>query len=96
MKSLEKAVIDSGRWKKWLREREKDLDSISVSRKEWIIKTSARYIWTVPEVKCAQEILFRNLVLNGIDGEAIVLLTVEKAIDKYFRDFDLIDLNSKL
>jgi len=32
-KILENAVIESNRWKKWLRDDEKDLDSISSSRK---------------------------------------------------------------
>jgi len=93
MESLEKEVIDSGRWKKWLKEGEEDLDSISQERKDWIIKTSARYIWASPKVKCSQNILFKNLLLNGIDGEEILLSAIEKSMDRYFREFGLIDLN---
>lgn len=93
MKLLEKAVIASDRWKKWLREGEKDIKSISKERRDWIIKTSARYVWADPSVKCAQNILFENLKLNGINGEAVVLSDVERAMEKYFRAFNLINLN---
>ncbi len=96
MNYLEKAVIDSGRWKKWLRGDEKDINCVSNLRKSWIIKTCARYVWANPEVKCSQNILYKNLKLNGIDGESIVLMNIEKAMDKYFREFNLIDLNLKL
>lgn len=96
MNFLEKAVIDSGRWRKWLKEGEKDINSISRERKDWIIKTSARYVWANPEVKCSQNMLFKNLELNGIDGESIVLSIIEKAMDKYFREFNLLNLNFEL
>jgi len=96
MESLEKAVIDSGRWKKWLKEGEEDIYSIPTERRNWIVKTSARYVWADPKVKCAQNILFRNLKLNGIDGEGIVLSNIERAMDKYFREFGLVGINSLL
>ncbi len=96
MNSLKKAVIASGRWMKWLQKGEKDLDSISKERKDWIIKTSARYVWADFEVKCSLNMLFKNLGSNGIDGEGIVLSSIEKAIDKYYREFGLLDLDCKL
>jgi len=96
MEVLEKAVLDSGRWKKWLLDGEDDFNSIDNRRKEWIIKTSARYVWADPEVKCCQQRLYANLSLNGIDSGNIVLCNIEKGMDKYFRAFNLIDLNSRL
>jgi len=96
IKVLEKAVFDSGRWKKWLLKSENNFDKLNNERKEWIIKTSARYVWAKPEVKCSQNRLYNNLKLNGIDGESIVLNNIEKSMDKYFREFNLLDLNSKL
>lgn len=96
MEVLEKAVLDSGRWKKWLLNGEDDFNSIDNRRKEWIIKTSTRYVWADPEVKCCQQRLYANLSLNGIDSENIVLCNIEKGMDKYFRVFNLIDLNSRL
>lgn len=93
---LEKAVLDSNRWKKWLKDDEKDLRSLSNERKEWIIKTSCRYVWAVPEVRCAQDKLYRNLELNGIDAENWVIMKIEESMDKYFRAFNLININEKL
>ncbi|GAH11798.1 unnamed protein product, partial [marine sediment metagenome] len=93
---LEKAVLDSNRWKKWLKNDEKDLRSLSNERKEWIIKTSCRYVWTLPEVRCAQNKLYRNLELNGIDAENWVIMKIEESMDKYFRAFNLININEKL
>lgn len=96
MKILEKAVFDSGRWKKWLIGSEKNFDSLKKGRKEWIVKTSSRYVWTNPEVKNSRNELYANLKMNGIDGENIVLTNIEKGMDKYFRNFNLLDLNTKL
>lgn len=94
MRILEKAVIDSNRWKKWLKSGEKDLYSIRQDRKEMIIKTSARYVWEQPGVKASQIQLFKNMEQNGYDPENWILLKIEKAMDKYFRAFNLIDINS--
>ncbi len=94
--ALEKAVLDSGRWKKWLRTGEKDLDSISSDRKELIIKTSARYVWAKPEVMVAQNKLYRNLEQNGYEPEEWILLKIEKAMDRYFRAFNLVDINDRI
>lgn len=93
---LEKAVMDSNRWKKWLLNGEKNLDTISIDRKEWIIKTSCRYVWAKPEIKCSQALLYSNLKLNGIDSKNWTIMKIESAIDKYFRSFNLIDINEKI
>jgi tagatose-1,6-bisphosphate aldolase non-catalytic subunit AgaZ/GatZ len=90
---LEKAVIDSSRWKKWLKPGEKDLGSIAPDRKELIIKTSARYVWAQPEVKVSQMQLYDNLEQNGYDPENFILLKIESAMDRYFRKFNLMDIN---
>ena len=94
--TLEKAVVDSGRWKKWLKAGEKDLDSMSRDRKELLIKTSARYVWANPEVRVAQDKLYRNLEQNGYEPEEWILLKIEKAMDRYFRAFNLVDINDKI
>jgi len=93
---LEDAILKSNRWKKWLKNDEKSLDSIDNERKELIIKTCSRYVWAQPDVKLSQYELYRNLEENGIDGKNWVLMKIEAAIDKYFRSFNLINLNEKL
>ncbi len=93
---LTNAVLDSGRWKKWLLDGEEDFDSLTEDRKEWVLKTSCRYAWAHPEVRSSQAILYDNLYQNGIDAKTWVLSHIESSIDKYLREFNLIDLNKKI
>jgi tagatose-1,6-bisphosphate aldolase non-catalytic subunit AgaZ/GatZ len=89
------AVIVSQRWKKWLQEGESanDFYQNSTERQEWLVKTGCRYIWENSEVVAARARLYRNLQFNNIDAETIVLSHIEKAMDKYFHKFNLVDLN---
>lgn len=95
---LEKEVYESKRWQKWLKgeEKGKDLYDLSPSRQKWLIKTGCRYIWAQPRVVASRTLLYRNLEQNGYRGEEMVLLQVERAMDKYFRTFNLIDLHDRL
>jgi tagatose-1,6-bisphosphate aldolase non-catalytic subunit AgaZ/GatZ len=95
--ALWNAVIESGRWKKWLKGAEIGLafDQISEERQEWLVKTGCRYIWTDPKVEEARSLLYHKLNACGILSEEIVLSHIEKAMDKYFRAFNLIDLNEQ-
>ncbi len=92
------AVIDSGRWKKWLLDDEqgKDFDQLKPERQLWLVKTGARYIWAKPEVLAARQKLYANLQDLGIDAENIVLSHIERSMDKYFRAFNLVNLNDLL
>lgn len=92
------AVIDSNRWKKWLQPEETGFDfaSISDERQLWLIKTGCRYIWENDAVVAARTRLYGNLERNGIDAETIVLSKIEKAMDKYFYNFNLVDFNDYL
>jgi tagatose-1,6-bisphosphate aldolase non-catalytic subunit AgaZ/GatZ len=92
------AVINSNRWQKWLSndENKKDFYANSKQRQEWLIKTGCRYIWENPEVLVARNILYENISNSGIDAEGILLSNIEKAMDKYFFNFNLIDLNEAL
>ena len=90
------AVISSGRWKKWLLKGESDEDfyALKKQRKVWLIKTGCRYIWTKPEVEVSRAKLYNNLERNGINAEEIVFSKIEKSMDKYFHNFNLIDFNN--
>lgn len=90
------AVVRSGRWKKWLLDGEKDFKSLTEERRDWILGTCSRYVWANPEVRCAEAILHNNLQLNGIDSKNWVLQKIEAVMDKYFRSFNLIDINKKI
>jgi len=89
------AVITSNRWKKWVHDGESvtDFYANSADRQEWFIKTGCRYIWENSEVVAARKRLYTNLQFNAIDAETIVLSRIEKAMDKYFHKFNLVDLN---
>jgi tagatose-1,6-bisphosphate aldolase non-catalytic subunit AgaZ/GatZ len=96
--ALWRAVIESGRWKKWLAAGEdaEDFYAITPSRQEWLIKTGCRYIWEDPEVVAKRWYLYSNLGNNGICAEKILLTHIEKAMDRYFNKFNLVDLNNLL
>jgi tagatose-1,6-bisphosphate aldolase non-catalytic subunit AgaZ/GatZ len=98
MESLEQAVYQSGRWKKWLQTEEKGIDffSLTPERKAWLTKTGCRYIWSKPEVIKSRFSLYQNLLKNGYQAETIVLSAIEKSMGKYFHAFQLIDLNQKI
>ena len=95
---LWQAVIDSGRWKKWLlvEEEGKSFEEITEDRQLWLIKTGCRYIWEKPQVVAARTRLIENVEDNGIDAETIVLMYIEKAMDKYFHNFNLVNFNNEL
>lgn len=97
-KVIWKTVIDSDRWKKWLTENENDVDfyANSLPRQEWIVKTCARYIWENPEVLAARNKMFKNIENHGIDAEEVLISHIEKAMDRYFHKFNLVDLNNLL
>lgn len=94
--TLWKLVLASNRWKKWLQEDEKDFDSLSEDRKNWLIKTCCRYIWQQPEALVARYKLYDNLKRFGIDAEEVVLGHIEHDMDKYFYAFNLVNLNDYL
>ncbi len=95
---LARAVHRSNRWKKWLlpEEEGKDLFDLPEARRLWLVKTGCRYIWADPEVVAARALLYENLRRNGYFPEEIVLLAIERALDKYFRAFNLLDLERRL
>jgi D-tagatose-1,6-bisphosphate aldolase subunit GatZ/KbaZ len=93
MAALEKAVVDSGRWKKWLLpdEQGKAFPRLSPERRDWLAQTGARYIWTQPAVVDARRRLYENLSVAMPDPHEYVLERIEWAIDKYINAFNLFD-----
>ena len=92
------AVIASNRWQKWLTDEEnkEDFYANKKERQEWLIKTGCRYIWENPEVLVARNRLYENVNNSGVDAETVLLSAIEKGMDKYFFNFNLIDLNNAL
>jgi D-tagatose-1,6-bisphosphate aldolase subunit GatZ/KbaZ len=91
MATLQKVVVDSGRWKKWLLRGEQNLpfDELTAARKEWLLKTGSRYIWTDEEVVAARTCLYQNLIDNMIDPNYYVVEKITQVIERYIKAFNL-------
>ncbi|MFH1068660.1 MAG: class II D-tagatose-bisphosphate aldolase, non-catalytic subunit, partial [Candidatus Glassbacteria bacterium] len=91
MQALEAAVVRSGRWEKWRLEDEKGkpFGELAPLRREWLVRTGCRYIWTDPQVLNARQRLYQNLSGMGIDAEGQVIGAVEHSMHKYFDKFNL-------
>jgi len=96
--ALWSAVINSNRWQKWLTNSENKVDFYAndKDRQVWLVKTGCRYIWENPEVLAARGKLMANIDMQGIDAESVVMSKIEKAMDRYFFNFNLVDLNESL
>jgi D-tagatose-1,6-bisphosphate aldolase subunit GatZ/KbaZ len=98
METLYNSIVESGRWKKWLFKNEegKRFEQLSRKRKRWLLQTGARYVWMKDDVKKARETLYSNLKLNGIDGERLVLNSLNRSMSRFFRAFNLKNLNKRI
>jgi len=95
---LQRLVCDSNRWRKWLQPDEQGLafEALTPERRSWLVKTGCRYIWQHPEALVARQRLYDNLRRSGYDAEEVVLSRIEHDMDKYFRAFNLVNLNDLL
>lgn len=98
IETITNAVIKSNRWKKWLvsDEKGKNFEDLGEERKEWLIETGCRYVWTLPEVLVSRHMLYENLSKKGINAKTAVLLNIEHSMDRYFNAFNLININDRL
>jgi tagatose-1,6-bisphosphate aldolase non-catalytic subunit AgaZ/GatZ len=95
--ALREAVVESGRWKKWLHadEEGRAFNELDEERQNWLIRTGSRYVWSDREVSTARARLYENL--DGYrDAEGYVLWRIKQAMMKYYHAFNLIDFNSRL
>jgi tagatose-1,6-bisphosphate aldolase non-catalytic subunit AgaZ/GatZ len=95
--TLRTAVVESGRWRKWLHANEEGgaFHELEDDRQEWLVRTGSRYIWTNPSVRAARQRLYENL--GGYrNAKAYVLWTVKQAMMRYYHAFNLIDFNDRL
>ncbi|GIV80648.1 MAG: hypothetical protein KatS3mg051_0002 [Anaerolineae bacterium] len=89
--TLAAAVDASNRWQKWLQpdEQGKALDELTPARREWLLKTGARYIWTEPSVVAARQRLYDNLRPIMGDPHRYVVDWIARAIERYIVAFHL-------
>ncbi|MCA1801402.1 MAG: class II D-tagatose-bisphosphate aldolase, non-catalytic subunit [Rhodothermaceae bacterium] len=95
--ALEQAVLNSNRWQKWLFKEEKQLGFFDLKheRREWLMRTCSRYIWTETGVMEARKRLYTNLAPYR-DADAYVIWKIKTAILKYYHSFNLLHFNSRL
>ena len=103
MSVLEKAVFDSGRWRKWLQPHEMPQagqagpnpaqiwEGLSPERRAWLAQTGARYVWTQPDVGSARQMLYANLSAVMPDPHAVVVDRIARSMEKYVVAFHLFD-----
>jgi len=93
MEALEQAVIDSDRWQKWLlaEEEGKSFAQLAPERREWLVQTGSRYVWTAPSVVSARQALYANLAVVIPDSHQFVVDRVAEVIDCYVLAFHLFD-----
>ncbi len=93
MQALEQAVVESGRWRKWLQpgEEGREFAELNPERRAWLAQTGARYIWTQPGVLAARERLYANLRVAMNEPHAYVVRRIQAAIDRYINAFHLFD-----
>jgi D-tagatose-1,6-bisphosphate aldolase subunit GatZ/KbaZ len=91
IETLKNAVVESGRWKKWLLLEEEGLafSELTSTRKEWLLQTGSRYIWADDQVVAARHLLYKNLWEKGIDAHSYVIEKISRGIEKYIMVFNL-------
>jgi len=91
MEALTQAVDASNRWQKWRQADEEGmaLQALRPERRDWMLRTCARYIWTAPEVTAARQRLYTNLEPFLGDPHALVLESLVTAIERYIVAFHL-------
>jgi len=91
--ALESAVVDSNRWKKWLIGDEvgRSFAQLTASRREWLIATGARYVWTDPRVLSARGRLYDNLRTQIEEPNAFVVERIAQSMQAYVDAFNLRD-----
>jgi tagatose-1,6-bisphosphate aldolase non-catalytic subunit AgaZ/GatZ len=93
LEALEDAVYRSGRWKKWLQAEELDLPfaKLDQERRNWLVQTGCRYIWTDPDVVRERALLYANLTHVVPDANAWVVERIALSMEHYVTHFHLFD-----
>ena len=88
---LAQAVVESQRWRKWLLpdEERAAFGALSQDRREWLVATGARYVWTDPRVLAAREGLYQNLHCKIGDPNGYVVDRIAANIRGYVGAFNL-------
>ncbi len=96
-KALRQAVVETDRWRKWLREGEEgtDFEALSSERQKWLLSTGSRYIWAEDKVVAARGELYESLA-GEVDGPTYVQQRLEESIGRYADAFGLIGVSARI
>jgi hypothetical protein len=91
MDALEHAVLESGRWRKWLHPGEAGAKfrDLPPPRRAWLVQTGARYVWTEAGVRETRQRLYDNLAGVMPDPHQFVVDRICRAMHRYVRSFHL-------
>jgi D-tagatose-1,6-bisphosphate aldolase subunit GatZ/KbaZ len=89
--ALEQAVVRSGRWQKWLTPQEagREFSKLAPERREWLVATGARYVWTQPEVLSARDQLYLNVQSQVPAPHDLVIDRIAAVMQNYVAAFNL-------
>lgn len=95
--ALRESVVESGRWTKWLAPDEQGVafDSLAGNRRQWLLKTGSRYVWTDPKVLHARNELYENVRAHR-DPDRFVVWRIKTTIMRYIHAFNLAGFNRRL
>jgi tagatose-1,6-bisphosphate aldolase non-catalytic subunit AgaZ/GatZ len=91
METLQLAVVESNRWRKWLSadELEAEFEELEPSRREWLVATGARYVWTDPRVVAARARLYASVASLVPDPASFVVDRIVASMQRYVDAFNL-------
>jgi D-tagatose-1,6-bisphosphate aldolase subunit GatZ/KbaZ len=88
--ALTDAVVESERWRKWLQPNEpEEFEQLSAERRNWLVTSGARYVWTEQSVVEARSRLYDNLAPILKDPHAWVVNRIAASVEGYVRAFEL-------
>ncbi len=91
LEALENAVERSNRWQKWLQPEEKGaaFADLAAERRDWLVQTGCRYIWTDSDVVAERERLYANVRPVMADANGFVVERIALSMERYVTHFHL-------
>jgi D-tagatose-1,6-bisphosphate aldolase subunit GatZ/KbaZ len=90
LETLTESVVGSGRWRKWLQPGEpEEFGKLEPGRRQWLVASGARYVWTQGKVLEARSRLYENLAPVIGNPHGWVVDRVAASVEEYVRAFNL-------
>ncbi len=100
VKIIQRAAIESQRWRKWMVGETGRLSVEDVMKDEGLVRlitdASGHYTFEVPEVKAEMKVMCDNLENIGLEPYNIVIDRIKKSIARYVECFNLTGLTTKI